>query len=142
MAQKLGCNSMGVRGCGLKTLWKWATKFSFSLKILFGAYNFIIKSSTRSSIIFKKPRKITNDFFNHYLFVRTFQWNVHSDDIQWNVRKNIQWLGKSLLIFLGIVKMIKLLVILFLYFRHLLCGSKNCKIYRVLHWYAWLVKIL
>ena len=23
---------------------------------------------------FKKPRKVTNDFFNHYIFVRTFQW--------------------------------------------------------------------
>ena len=142
MAQKLGCNSMGVRGCGLKTLWKWATKFSFSLKILFGAYNFIIKSSTRSSIIFKKPRKITNVFFHHYLFVRKFQWNVYSDDIQWNVQTNIQWLRKSLLIFLGIVKMIKLLVILFLYFWHLLCRLKNCKIYHVLHWHAWLAKIL
>ena len=36
--------------------------------------NFIIKSITRSLIIFKKPRKMTNDFFNHYTFVRTFQW--------------------------------------------------------------------
>ena len=35
---------------------------------------FIIKSITRSLIIFKKPRKMTNDFFNHYIFVRTFQW--------------------------------------------------------------------
>ena len=31
--------------------------------------NFIIKSITRSLIIFKKPRKITNDFFNHCIFV-------------------------------------------------------------------------
>ena len=35
---------------------------------------FIIKSITRSLIIFKKPRKISNDFFNHYIFVGTFQW--------------------------------------------------------------------
>ena len=28
--------------------------------------NFIIKSITRSLIIFKKPRKMTNDFFNDY----------------------------------------------------------------------------
>ena len=34
----------------------------------------MIKSITRSLIIFKKPRKITNDFFNNYIFVRTFQW--------------------------------------------------------------------
>ena len=47
--------------------------FLICLKILFWAYNFIIKSITRSLIIFKKPRKMTNDFFNHYIFVRTFQ---------------------------------------------------------------------
>ena len=35
---------------------------------------FIIKSITRSLIIFKKPRKMSNDFCNHYIFVRTFQW--------------------------------------------------------------------
>ena len=35
---------------------------------------FIIKSITRSLIIFKKPRKVTNDVFNHYMFVHTFQW--------------------------------------------------------------------
>ena len=35
---------------------------------------FIIKSITRSLIIFKKPRKVTNDVFNHYIFVHTFQW--------------------------------------------------------------------
>ena len=35
---------------------------------------FKVKSITRSLIIFKKPRKMTNDFFNHYIFVRTFQW--------------------------------------------------------------------
>ena len=32
------------------------------------------KSINRSLIIFKKPRKMTNDFFNHYMFVRSFQW--------------------------------------------------------------------
>ena len=25
-------------------------------------------------IIFKKPRKMTNDFFNNYILVHTFQW--------------------------------------------------------------------
>ena len=34
----------------------------------------IIKSITRSLIIFKKPRKVINDFFKNYIFVRTFQW--------------------------------------------------------------------
>ena len=48
--------------------------FLICLKILFWAYNFIIKSITRSLIVFKKPRKVTNDIFNHYIFVRTFQW--------------------------------------------------------------------
>ena len=33
-----------------------------------------MKNITRSLIIFKKPRKMTNDFFNHYIFVYTFQW--------------------------------------------------------------------
>ena len=28
----------------------------------------------RNLIIFKKPRNMTNDFFNHYIFVHTFQW--------------------------------------------------------------------
>ena len=32
------------------------------------------KSITRSLIIFKKLRKMTNDFFNNYIFVRKFQW--------------------------------------------------------------------
>ena len=41
---------------------------------MFRANNFIIKRITRSLIIFKKARKMTNDFFNHYMFVRTFQW--------------------------------------------------------------------
>ena len=40
------------------------------MKILFRAYNFIIQIITRSLIIFKKPRKMTNDFFNHYIFIR------------------------------------------------------------------------
>ena len=44
------------------------------LKTLFHAYNFIIKSITRSLILFKKPRKMTSDFFNNYIFVHTFQW--------------------------------------------------------------------
>ena len=45
------------------------------MKILFQAYNFITKSIIkRGLIVFKKPRKMTNDFFNHYIFVRTFQW--------------------------------------------------------------------
>ena len=48
------------------------------LKILFRAYNFIIKSITRSLIIFKKPRKMTNDFFNHYIFVRTSSGHYQS----------------------------------------------------------------
>ena len=34
----------------------------------------VIKSITRSLMIFRKPRKMTNTFLNHYLFVRTFQW--------------------------------------------------------------------
>ena len=33
-----------------------------------------MESITRTLIIFKKPRKMANDFFNHYIFVRTFQW--------------------------------------------------------------------
>ena len=44
------------------------------MEILFREYSFKIKCITRSLIIFKKPRKITNDFFNHDIFVRTFQW--------------------------------------------------------------------
>ena len=35
---------------------------------------FIIKGITRRLINFKKPRKMINDFFNHYIFIRTFQW--------------------------------------------------------------------
>ena len=33
-----------------------------------------IISGIRSLIKFKKPRKITSDFFNKYIFVQTFQW--------------------------------------------------------------------
>ena len=48
--------------------------FLLCLKILFRTYNFTIKSINRNLIIFKKPRKIINDFFNNYIFVHTFQW--------------------------------------------------------------------
>ena len=48
--------------------------FLICLKIYVRAYNFIIKSITRRLIIFKKPRKMTNDFFNSYIFVHMFQW--------------------------------------------------------------------
>ena len=41
---------------------------------IISAYNFTIKSITRSLIILKKTRKIANDFFNKYRFVHTFQW--------------------------------------------------------------------
>ena len=44
------------------------------LKILFRECNFIKTSINRSLIIFKKPRNMTNDFFNNYIFVDTFQW--------------------------------------------------------------------
>ena len=37
---------------------------------------FKVKSITRSLIIFKKPRKMTNDFFNHYIFVH---WRTSSE---------------------------------------------------------------
>ena len=47
---------------------------SLYLKILFRAFNFIIKSIIRNLIIFKKPRKMTNGFFNNHIFVHTFQW--------------------------------------------------------------------
>ena len=43
-------------------------------KTLFWVYNFKMKSITRSLVIFKKPRKMTNDFFNHYILVGMFQW--------------------------------------------------------------------
>ena len=33
-----------------------------------------MKSIIRNLIIFKKSRKITNDFFNYYIFAHTFQW--------------------------------------------------------------------
>ena len=66
------------------------------LKILFRAYKFIIKNISRILIIFKKQRKMTNDFLNHY---------EDSDNVHWNVRTNIWWLKKSLVIFLGFLKM-------------------------------------
>ena len=47
--------------------------FSICSKIFFRAYNFIIKSITRSLILFKKPRKMTNNLFNNYILVHTFQ---------------------------------------------------------------------
>ena len=59
----------------------------FSLKILFRAYNFIIESVKRILIIFKKSRKMTNDFFNHYIFVRTFQWT--SSEMSCNIKKEL-----------------------------------------------------
>ena len=58
------------------------------LKIFFRAYNFIIKSITRILIIFKKPRKMTNDFFNRYIFVHTFQWT--SSDCLTNVTVTVK----------------------------------------------------
>ena len=32
------------------------------------------KSIPRNLITFKKPKKMTNNFFNNYIFVHTFQW--------------------------------------------------------------------
>ena len=40
------------------------------LNTLFRVYNFIQKSIARSLIIFKKPRKMTSDFFSNYIFVQ------------------------------------------------------------------------
>ena len=42
----------------------------------------------RSLIIFKKPRNMTNDFFNHYIFVHTFQWT--SSECLTNVTINVK----------------------------------------------------
>ena len=42
----------------------------------FSRFYIIKKSITRSLIIFKKPRKMTNDFLNNYIFVHTFQWTL------------------------------------------------------------------
>ena len=51
-----------------------------------------------------------------FFFMSQFDKLVkHSDDVHWNVRTNIQWLKKSLVIFLGFLKMIKPLVITFYY---------------------------
>ena len=47
-------------------------KLKSFLKILFREYIFIIKSIARSLIVFKKPRKMTNDFFNNYDIVLLF----------------------------------------------------------------------
>ena len=46
---------------------------SFLKSIILGIqiYN---KSITKSLILFKKPRKMTNDFFNNCIFANTFQW--------------------------------------------------------------------
>ena len=53
------------------------TKLHFQFYFNLGCKKLIyilIRSITRSLIIFKKPRKMTNDFFNNYIFVHTFQW--------------------------------------------------------------------
>ena len=42
----------------------------------------------RNLIIFKKPRNMTNDFFNHYIFVHTFQWT--SSECLTNVTINVK----------------------------------------------------
>ena len=52
---------------------KETKKRNYKFIILFRAYTFIKKSITRSLITFKKQTKMTNDFFNHYIFARTFQ---------------------------------------------------------------------
>ena len=52
--------------------------FLICLKILFRAHNFIIKGITRRLIILKKPRKMTNYFFNNYIFVHTFSGSHQS----------------------------------------------------------------
>ena len=48
--------------------------FLICLNILFQAFNFLTKSITRSLITLKKPRKMTNYFFNNYICVDKFQW--------------------------------------------------------------------
>ena len=40
-------------------------------KIMFWIYN---KNYHQKLNNFKKPNKMSNDFFNNYIFVRTFQW--------------------------------------------------------------------
>ena len=47
-------------------------------KILFGAYNSIIKSITGSLIIFEKLRKMTNDFFNKEIICH-LSWFLEND---------------------------------------------------------------
>ena len=56
----------------IEHLYPFAGNIYLKIKKLY--VTFKVKSITRSLIIFKKPRKMTNDFFNHYIFVRTFQW--------------------------------------------------------------------
>ena len=51
--------------------------------------SFIIKRITKSLIIFKKPRKITKDFFNDYIFVYTFQWTSSECFINVTITVNI-----------------------------------------------------
>ena len=62
-------SSEGVSHSPTVFLWKkllWNTKQMFSRSL---SKEFLIKSITRSLIIFKKLRKMTNDFFNHYIFI-------------------------------------------------------------------------
>ena len=97
---------------------------------LFRAYNFIIISVTRSLIIFKKPRKMTNDFFNTYIFIPRSSGHYQNDNVHWNVRRNMQVLKKSFVISPGFLKMIKLLVILFMIQKKLIwiwwVSNKTC----------------
>ena len=37
------------------------------------------ESITKSLIICKRPRKMTNNFFNNCMFVHTFQWTSSED---------------------------------------------------------------
>ena len=46
------------------------------------------KRITRSLIIFTMPRKMSNDFLNHCIFVRTFHWISSECTFHWNVRTN------------------------------------------------------
>ena len=56
----------------IEHLYPFAGNIYLKIKKLY--VTFKVKSITRSLIIFKKPRKMTNDFFNHYTFVHAFQW--------------------------------------------------------------------
>ena len=56
---------------------KHTLSLSYNFLLWFTWKNFckvIIKSITRSLIIFKKSRKMTNDFFNNCILIHTFQW--------------------------------------------------------------------